>query len=71
MDKHQGEVGEGESSMDAHTLTHVNIWPMATCWVTQGIQTGLCNNLEGWEWVRGRRETQEGGDICTHMVNSC
>ena len=29
------------------------------------------NNLEGWEWMGGGRETQDGEDICTPMVNSC
>ena len=29
---------------------------------------GLCDNLEGWNWVGGEREIQEGGDICTPMV---
>ena len=33
--------------------------------MTQGTQTGLCNNLEGLEWVGGGREIQEGGDIWT------
>ena len=31
----------------------------------------LCNNLEGWEWAEGGRETPEGGDTCTPMVDSC
>ena len=35
------------------------------------LKPGLCNNLEGWEWVGGGRDTQEGGDMCTPMVNSC
>ena len=29
----------------------------------------LCDNLEGWERVGGRKEIQDGGDICTPMVN--
>ena len=33
--------------------------------MTQGTQIGLCNNLEGLEWVGGGREIQEGGDIWT------
>ena len=32
---------------------------------------GLCDNLEGWDGMGGGREAQEGGDICTHMVDSC
>ena len=30
----------------------------------------LCDNLEGWDGVEGRREVQEGGDICILMVDS-
>ena len=32
---------------------------------------GLCNNLEGWEWVGGEEESQEEGDIYKPTVNSC
>ena len=39
-----GEEGEGEtngeSSMEACTLTYVNRWPMGICRMTQGTQTG-------------------------------
>ena len=38
---------------------------MGICCMTQGTQTGLCNNLEGWDRVGGGREAQEGGDTCT------
>ena len=44
MDKGGGEQGEGEmngdSSMDAYTLTYVNRQPMGICCMTQGNQTG-------------------------------
>ena len=30
----------------------------------------LYDDLEGWNW-RGRREIQEGGDICVPLANSC
>ena len=75
MDKGGGEEGEGEmngeSSMDAYTLTYVNRQPMGIHCMTQELKLGLRNNLEGWEWVGGGREIQEGGDICIHMVISC
>ena len=29
----------------------------------------LCDSLEGWDGVRGRREVQERGDICIHMAD--
>ena len=31
----------------------------------------LCNNLEEWDRVKGRRETQEGGDIYVLKADSC
>ena len=34
-------------------------------------QPGLCNSFEGWGGEGGRRESQEGGDICITMVDSC
>ena len=50
-DKGGGEEGEGEvneeSSMEAYALTYVNRQPMGICCMTQGTQTGLCNNLDG------------------------
>ena len=29
-----------------------------------------CDYLDGWEGVGGRREIQEGGDICVPMADS-
>ena len=31
----------------------------------------LCDNLEGWDGVGGRREVQEGGEICLPVAGSC
>ena len=36
---------------------------MGICRMTRGTQNG--DNLEGWGWAAGLRETQEGGDIGT------
>ena len=61
----------GESSMEAYTLTFVNRWPMGICCMTQGTQTGA---LYQPKRVRrgGRWEgAQEGGDICIPMTESC
>ena len=38
--------------------------------MTQGTQTGLCDNLEGWDGVGGGREVQEGGDIRIPVADS-
>ena len=37
--------------------------------MVQGTQTGLCDNLEGWEGEGGGREAQEGGDTCIPMAD--
>ena len=29
----------------------------------------LCDSLEGWDGVMGRREVQERGDICIYMAD--
>ena len=31
----------------------------------------LCDKLDGWEGVGGRREVPEGGDMCIPMAGSC
>ena len=31
----------------------------------------LCDNLEGWDNVGGRKEVQGGGDICKPIADSC
>ena len=61
----------GESIMEAYTLTYVNKQPRRVCCVTRGLKLKLWNNPEGWERAGGGRETQEGGDIRTPTVNSC
>ena len=38
-EEREGEIN-GESSIDACTLTHVNRQPMGICCMTQGTQTG-------------------------------
>ena len=38
--------------------------------MTQGTQTGLCDNLEGRDGVGGGRDVQEGGVICVPMADS-
>ena len=74
----QGRVEEegegeknGESSMEAYILTNEvdSQWEFAV-WLREP-KLGLCNNLEQWEWAGGGRKLQEGGDICTPVVNSC
>ena len=41
------------------------------CCATQGAQPSALKDGEGWDWaVGGRREVQEGGDICLLLANS-
>jgi len=44
---------------------------MGICSMTQGTQTGHCNNIEGWDEEGDGSEFQEGGDICIPIVDSC
>ena len=60
----------GDSVMEAYTLTHVNRQPTDFAVQLRELRLGLCNNLEGWESAGSGREIQEGGDIGTPMVNS-
>ena len=61
----------GESNMEAYTLTYVNKQPMGICCRTQGTQTGTLSQPREWDGVGGGREVKKGGDICTPMVNIC
>ena len=72
MDKGGGE-GErnGKSSMDACTVIYVNRQPVGNLLYNSGNSNWGSVITEGWEWVGSGREIQEGGDICTPMVNSC
>jgi len=44
-------------------------WKFAV-WLRE-LKLGLCDNLEGWDGVGGRRAFQEGEDICIPMADSC
>ena len=44
---------------------------MESCYITQGAESGLCDNLGEWDGGRGEREVQEGGDICILKTDSC
>ena len=39
--------------------------------MNQGTQTGLSDNLEGWDGVGGGREAQEGEDMCMPTADPC
>ena len=39
--------------------------------MTQGIQTRILYNLEGWDGLGGARESQERGDAGIPMADSC
>ena len=71
MDKGGEEEGEdemnGESNMEAYTLTHVKQIAHENLLYDSGNSNWDSNNLEGWEWggkVRGRFKREE---ICVHL----
>ena len=39
--------------------------------MAQETQTGLCNNLEGWDGEGDGREVQKGADTCIPVADSC
>ena len=68
----EGESGmNGESSTETYTLTRVkqtaNGKVLYNTWSSNPV---LCDNLEGWDGVGGRREAQQGADICKLMADS-
>ena len=42
---------------------------MGFCYMTHGSQTGLSNNLEGWDEECGGRDVQMGGDLGNLWLN--
>ena len=48
--------------------TLVGIAFLRDSWLME-LRLGLCDNLEDWDWAGGGKEFQEGGDMCTPMVN--
>ena len=72
LDTGLGEEGEGGMYGESNMETYVKIdsqQEFAVC--LRELKQGLCINLEGWNMERDGREVQEGGDICTPMVDSC
>ena len=64
-----GRVGCMERAAQKHTHEHVqNREPMGMCYMTQGTQTRLRDNLEGLGGLGAGREALEGGDICISMA---
>ena len=62
----------GESSKEAYTLPHIKQTTNGDSLYDSGSSNqGSVNNLEGWERMGSGRVTQEGGDMCTPVANSC
>ena len=66
-----GRNGYRESNME----TYITICKTESQWEfavrLRGLKQGLCINLDARDGEGGRRETQEGGDICIPMADSC
>ena len=45
-------------------LHQPNSYPVGICYMMQGAQIWCCDNLEGWDRVRGGRKIQQRGNIC-------
>ena len=60
----------GESSVETYALPYVK-QPVGISCTTQGAQTGLCDNLQGWEGVGGGGKVQERGDTGIPAADSC
>ena len=76
----QGVEGEGEiygeSNMEIYTLPYVKQIASGNFLYDVGSSNlMLCDNLKGWDGVRGGREFQDGGDIYIYiyiyMSDSC
>ena len=72
------KVGEGEGwtnwerSMETYILPYVKQRASGNLlYEAENSNPVLCDNLEGWDGMGGRREVQEGGDICIPMAGSC
>ena len=76
MDKGQEEKGEGEvngeCSVEERALPYVKYIANGNLpYDSANSNWGSITTWRGWERVRGGRELQAGGDICTLMANSC
>ena len=61
-----------ESSIETQTLPYVKQRVSGNLLYEAGNSNPvLCDNLEGWDGVRGGRGGQEGGDIYILMDDSC
>ena len=69
----EGEGGMNrKSNVETYTLPHVRQVGSGNLLYDAGSSNQVpCDNLEGWDGVGGRREVQEGGNICTPMADSC
>ena len=71
-------TGEGEGGTNTESSTKTYKEPcvkLGSQWKllydTGSSNPVLCNNLEQWDVRGGGRDIQEGGNICTPMVDSC
>ena len=72
---HSGE-GAGETNWESNTETYIlpyvkQIASGNLLYDAENSNPVLCDNLEGWDGMGGRREVQEEGDICILMAGSC
>ena len=61
----------GLSSLETYTLPYIKQIASGNLLYEAGSSNPvLCDNLEGWDSVGGRKEVQKGGDIHIPMADS-
>ena len=73
--EHRERGGEGEMHGESNMETYFTIYKIDSqrefaAWLRK-LKQRLCINLVGWDEEGDGREVQDGGDICTHMADSC
>ena len=59
----------GKSNMETYiTICNIDSQQEFAVWIRK-LKQELCINLEGWDAGGDGREVQEGGDICSLIIN--
>ena len=69
----EGESGtKWESIIEAYTLPYVKYIASLNLHYDAGSSNPvLCDNVEEWDWVGGKREVEKGGYLYIPMADSC
>ena len=69
----EGESGtKWESIIETYTLPYVKYIASLNLHYDAGSSNPvLCDNIEEWDWVGGKREVEKGGYLHIPMADSC